>query len=108
MGDYTLTFDMGWKDGTQSKNKSRNLTWHLEISEALMVDLENFMVTEDAHAHNMHVEKKKLKTVKRENQLSNSWIAKKTQNQNPTKKPKTKQNPPFNSVKIIYSDLWTG
>jgi len=34
-----------------------------------MVDLENFMVTEDVHAHNMHVEEKNLKSAKREKNL---------------------------------------
>lgn len=96
MGDYTLTFDMGWKDGTPPKNKCRNLTQHLEISEGWIVDLENFMVIEDAHAHNMHVANKKLKTVKRENQLSNSWTAKKKKpNQTHKQKNPTKQKTPL-------------
>ena len=68
---------MGWKAGTPSKNKSRNFTWYLEISEELMVDLENFMVTEDVHAHNMHVEEKNLKSAKREKNLLKLWTAKK-------------------------------
>lgn len=66
---------MGWKVDTPSKNKSRNLTWHLEISEESMVDLENFMVIEGVHAHKMHVEKKNL--IKREKELPNLWTAKK-------------------------------
>lgn len=36
-----------------------------------MVNLENFMVIEDVHAHHVHVEKKNLKTVKREKELPN-------------------------------------
>lgn len=35
------------------------------------MDLENFMVIEGVHAHKMHVEKKNLKTVKREKELPN-------------------------------------
>lgn len=72
-----LYTDLGWKPATSSNNKSRNLTWYLETSEELMVDLEMFMVIEDVYAHSMHVEKKKVKTVKREKELPNLWTGKK-------------------------------
>lgn len=58
-----------------------------------MVDLENFMVIEDAHAHSLHVEKKNLKTErKRTTKLVNRKI----------------RLYPSTSVKTIYSDLCRG
>lgn len=60
---------MGPKHGTLSKNKSRYLSWYLEIFEELMVDMGNFTVAERVHARHKHVENKNLIIVKREKKL---------------------------------------
>lgn len=61
---------MGPKHGTLSKNKSRYLSWYLEIFEELIVDLGNFTVAEGVHAHHKHVEDKNLIIVKRQKKIN--------------------------------------